>query len=346
MTKLTLCLLALTLTLAFCDTVFRPSETPSENTSPENPHKAISEFFEAYFKHFDLKKPDQIIYECFTEKTAGIYFELLYGYGKILQDLKDRASWQIHLDFAKMYVIGLLEHTTGDCIVQTQDLSDLLDALGVKRDPFLANVGNYLYYQAHFAKMYDDFHQVLDHLNAKDYKSAGEAYAVQTKNTVDTIVGEGLYYLGHTGFANGFALGLDIDLPSDSLTVWNDTTAMYDLELMVDGARTVAEGKWWESYNNLERWWERKGKEIFEKIPGSVWECLEGSEDNKKITKKLGMNILTEEFGNAMLVYVQKHPLKYHCHAKMLVKAFDEFNLLHAGSLHAHLVKDVVKSKK
>jgi len=257
-----------------------------------------------------------------------------------------RDTPQVHLDFVKMYWIAIQEHPTSDCIAQTQDFSDLVAALGIKRDPMLDNIGNWLYYQADYSHMLDDYYsQVLQSLDAKNFTAAGDAYGVGMKQVVDAVKEQGFYYLAHAGLSNGFALGLDIDLPNDSLTVWNDTTAAYDLGFMIEATRAVAEGKWWESYENLVKFWEEKGEDILGHIPLSVWECLEGSDDNKKVTEKLGVDVMSKEFEDLALAWIKKHPWKYHAHAKLMLKSFEQLNVLHAGNLHAALVSEIAKSK-
>jgi hypothetical protein len=305
----------------------------------------VNEFFTGLFAHFGLEQPKQIIYECFNEKYAGLYLISLVEYNQILVDAVARDSWRFHIDVIKAYILAIFEHPVGDCITATQDLSDLLAALDVKRDPFWSAVTNWLYFQAHYAQQLDGFGPVIEGFKKGDFKAAGDAYGALMNETVAVVKEEGLADLAHIGFSNGFALGLDIDLPSDSLAAWNDTTAGYDLELVIGATKAVADGHWWDSYDNLVKFWEEKGEAIFNKIPASVWECLAGSEDNKKVTAKLGVDVLSKEFGDLAVKWIKRHPGRYHAHAKHLLKSFAELNFVHAGILHAHLTWEIARSK-
>jgi len=348
--KLTLCLLALFLVFASCETSFRLPEAPPKPSElpesiSEDPHQAVAQFFEGLFAHFGLDQPKQIIYECFNQKSAALYLISLVEFNKILIDAVARDSFHFHIDVIKAYILAIFEHPVSDCITATQDLSDLLEALGVKRDPFWSAVTNWLYFQAHYAQLLDGYGPVMDGFKKGNFSAAGDAYGALMNDTVTVVKEEGLADLAHIGFSNGFSLGIDIDLPSDSLAAWNDTTAGYDLELIIGGTKAVADGKWWESYDNLVKFWQEKGEEIFNKIPASVWECLAGSDDNKKVTEKLGIDVMSKEFGELAVKWIKKHPFRYHAHAKHMLKSFAELNFVHAGILHGYLTREIAKSK-
>jgi len=239
-----------------------------------------------------------------------------------------------------------LGHSSGGCIVESQDFSDLLEALGVERDPILTEISGWLYYQADFPKLLEDYKPIIQNLDNKNWSAAGAAYGDVMKDNVDAVKNQGVHYLSEAGLLNGFSLGLDIDLPNDTLTVWNDTTAAYDLDFAYEAARAVADGHWWDSWRNLVKFWEEKGEDILGHIPMSVWECIQGSEDNKKITEKLGVDVMSKEFEDLAVAWIKKHQWKYHAHAKLVKYNLEQLHFIHAGVLKAHLVKEIAKSKK
>jgi hypothetical protein len=344
--KLTLCFLALLLALSSCETVFRPQASTPEapQLSNEDPYKDVSEFYEGLFSHFGLDKPEQIINECLCPKSSAIFLQSIYAFNQILIDVNNRDAARVHLDWAKEFILAILGHGSSGCVIETQDFSDLLEALGVERDPILTNVAGWLYYQADFPKLLEDYKPVIQNLDAKNFTAAGAAYGDIMKDNVDAVKDQGVHYLSLTGMNNGFALGLEIDLPNDSLKVWNDTTAAWDLAFLFGASRAVAAGKWWESYENLVKYWNEKGEDILGNIPMEVWEDLQGSDDNKKVTEKLGVDIMTKEFEDKMLAWIKKHPLKYHILSKLLQKNFDQLHFIHIGLLQACLVKEIAKS--
>jgi len=345
--KLTLCFLALLLALTSCETVFRPQDSSPEipQVSNDDPYKDVAEFFEGLFSHFGLDKPEQIICECLCPKSSAIFLAEIYAFNQILIDVNNRDAARVHLDWAKEFFLGLFGHGTSGCIIESQDFSDLLEALGVERDPILTNIADWLYYQAYFPKLLEDYKPVIQNLDAKNFTAAGAAYGDIMNNTVEAVKNQGVHYLSHTGMNNGFGLGLEIDLPNDSLSVWNDTTAAYDLQFLFGASRAVAAGKWWDSYENLVKYWNEKGEDILGNIPMQVWEDLQASDDNKKVTEKLGIDIMSKEFEDLMLGWIKKHPLKYHFHSKLLQKNFEQLHFIHIGVLQAYLVKEIAKSK-
>jgi len=344
--KLILFLFTILLALSTCETAFRPfnESTEASTAIPENPHQDVAQFFEGLFAHFGLGQPKQIIYECFNSGSAALYLESLYGFNQFLIDVINRDPHRVHWDIIKQYILAILEHSTSDCIVATQDLSDLLAALGVKRDPW-SGIVNWLYFQAHFAQLFEGYKPVIQGFDSKNFTAAGDAYGALMNETVNVVKNEGLAYLAHTGFANGVSFGLDLALPNDSLAAWNDTTAAYDLEFIILGTKAVADGKWWESFDNLEKFWQEKGEEILGHIPLSVWEAIENSDDNKKLTEKLGVDVMSKEFEDLAVAWIKKHQWRYHAHAKALEKSFEQLDFIHAGILHAHIVEEIAKSK-
>jgi len=344
--KLSLCFLAL-LAFASCETSFRPHEFYSEipKTLEDCPHKDGAEFYVGLFSHFGLGTPKQIIFECLSDFSAGILIGELYTANQILTDINARDFKHAHHDIVKQIILSFLGHGSANCIVATQDFSDLLEALDIKRDPFLDGVGQWFDFQANFPRLLEDYKPVIQNLDHRNFTAAGAAYGDVLNHTVAAVKSKGFYFLGHQGVANGFSFGLDLDLPDDTLGIWNDTTSAYDLEFAWESARAVAEGHWWDSYENLIKYYEEKGVDVLKKIPASVWEALQKSEDNKKVTERLGIDVMTKEFGELAGHWIKKNQWKYHAYSKEVLKNLEHLDMIHVGALQAGLVREIARTK-
>jgi len=297
------------------------------------------------FDHFGLDKPNQIIFECLNNFSSAVFLKSMWTFNELLIDINARDARHAHHDFIKEWILSILGHGAAGCIVATQDFSNLVEALDIKRDPLLDDIAQWLYFQADFEDLLDDYKPVIKNLEAKNFSAAGAAYGDVLNNTVKAVKSKGFYWLGHKGVSNGFSFGLDIDLPNDTLSIWNDTTSAYDLEFMWEAAKAVVDGHWWDSWRNLVKFWEEKGKDIIAKIPDSVWEALQASEDNKKVTKKLGIDVMTKEFGEKAAHWIKKNQWKYHGFAKDVLRNLEHLNTIHVGALQAALVREVARHR-
>jgi len=342
--KLSLCFLALLFALASCKTSFRPH--PEISQAPTDvPPQVMAEFYGGLFSRFDLDRPTQIINECLSGFSAGVFLEELFVFNQLLIDLNARDFKRVHQDSFVEFILAALGHGAVDCVEATQDFSNLVEALGVKRDPLLQKISQSFYFQANFPTLLEDYKPVIQNLNATNYLAAGAAYGDFLSHIVETVKSKGFYYLAHTGISNGISFGLDIDLPNDTLSIWNDTTAVYDLEFTYEAAKAVADGHWWESSHNLIKYYEEKGADVLNKIPASVWEALKASEDNKKVTEKLGVDVMSKEFRELASDWIRKNPWKFHSYSKGVVRDMKSLNMVGAGALQAGLVREIANSK-
>jgi len=228
----------------------------------------------------------------------------------------------------------------------TQDFTDILDALDIKeRNPKDFLITKYVYYQAEYPNLVEDFRPVIDGLDNKNHSAAGEAYANVIGNLVTAVKKQGLNFLAFEGLQNGIAVKLGVNNPGDILECFNNEYAGYYLEFLYRLSVVVSEGNWKDAFYSVNKFWYEEGKDLIKKIPKEVGECAENSTDNAEITEKLGIDVASEEFLDLMLKYIGENRLHFFWMMKGLRHSFDHFNLNHAGYLYGHFLERIAKSK-
>ena len=140
---------------------------------------------------------------------------LIQEINQILEDTKDRSSFSIHLDVAKLVLLHETLKRTHACIIMTQDFTDILDVLEVdEREPQKFEMFFYLYYQAHYLDLYESFKPIIDNLNTRSHILAGDAFGATIEDLVSTIKEEGSAHLALAAFGNGASITLDIESAS------------------------------------------------------------------------------------------------------------------------------------
>jgi len=312
-----------------------------------HPPEHISQFFTSLYAHFGLPAPENMLKDCFNPITAEVFFKIIWNTNEILLDMNARESWKFHLNFLRQMITSFWEHPATFCIIKSDEFTELLTALGIqKKDQKLWSLANWLYFQAHFADLENDFAPIIESLEQGNYTGAGDAYAVMLKNFVDRTKSEGITRLALTGFWNGFAMGLEIANPKDSLTIWNGTTAQIMLEFLDKVALSVGNGKWDDAWGSLENYWNQKGKELIGKIPENVWEELKKSKDYASVTSNLGMELAGDDFRHLLLKFIGKRSLRFFMEMRGLEKNLNDFHMLHSGAMVAAIAKQVVRSQR
>jgi len=237
-------------------------------------------------------------------------------------------------------------HDVLACIAMTQDFTDLLDALDIKqRNPRDFMLAKYVYYQAKYPDLVEDFRPVIDGLDNKNHSAAGEAYANVVGNLVHAVKKQGLNYLAWEGFQNGIAVKLDLENPSDILECFDNESAGYWLEFLYKLSEAVSEGNWKDAFYDANKFWYETGRDLMKKIPKETCECVKKSKDNEAITKKLGIDVESREFLDLMLKWIGENRLHFHFMMKGLKHSFDHFNLNHAGYVYGHFLERIAESK-
>ena len=336
-------LLIALLALATCKLSFLSKNFDISDSSDDN--EPIDQFFEGFFDYYNLSRPSQIL-NCFCDKSASIFFDTLYEKYEVLKDSTERASLQLHIDYAKLSLLYKALESTNACAFLTQDITDLLDALNIKkRDPSKFGMALYLNYQAHYDDLYEAYQPLIDNLNAKNFTEAGRVYGDILNYTVTTIRKEGSSLQAFNGFGNGFSIQLDIDEPSDSLDCYDNDTSSVSLNFIYKLSVAVTDGKFYEAPVNTLNFWEKEGKDILSKLPKDVMDCDSQSNDHQLVSNKLGIDIYTEEFGDLMKRYINNHRLSYYGYLKGIRSSFEDHNFIHAGEAYAELISAIASKK-
>jgi len=232
-----------------------------------------------------------------------------------------------------------------ECVERTQDYFNLLEALKVNEtDPEKLMIYKFIYYQAEYESLLKDFNKIIDGLDSKDHKAAGLAYSKLLKNMVSVVKKDGLVYLANEGMMNGFAVNLDLNNPSDSLACWDNKTSSDYLNFVYAWAKAITDGSWNESPVNTQFFWRDIGKELFEKIPDSVWKCLSKSNDNQQFISKIGLDFYDDSFDDLFMRFINNHRLNYYLTMKGIQHSFDRYNFGHAGYVYGHFINQLAKS--
>jgi len=319
-----------------------------ESSSPPHDHSKMDNlryFYQTFFGQYKLSRPNQIL-DCFCDKTADLFFQSLYDSHQILIDTNERNSIKLHLEFAKLMLTYRPLHDVFACIAMTQDFTDLLDALDIKqRNPRDFMIAKYVYYQAEYPSLVENFQPVIDGLDNKNHSAAGKAYANVIGDLVHSVKKEGLNYLAWEGFENGIVVRLDIENPTDILKCFDNEAAGNYLEFLYKMSEYVSEGKYVDAPYNANRFWYEVGEKLMKKIQDEVLECVKKSEDNQLIKKQLGIDVESREFLDLMLKYIGENRLHFFWMMKSLKHSFDHFNLNHAGYVYGHFLEQIAKSK-
>jgi len=332
--------------VASCDLTFLPK--PEGVISDLEDHRPIDDlryFFMTLYKQFNLTDPDFII-ECFCDKTATLFFKSLYEFNQLLNDTKERNEFKLHFDYLKLAALLKSLEDTAKCVIKTRDWDDLLNALEVEeRDPQILALVNYIYYQARYSALLNDFVPLIIGLENKNHRKAGIAYSRLISNMVETVKYRGLHFIANQAFSNGFAVRLHLPTPGDSVRCFDNESAAAYLEFFLKLSEEISNGKWKESPINTHFFWRDYGKKIMEKIPKEDWGCVVGSHDYEVFYDRFGIRMYDREFLDLLLKYVNNNRLHYWMMMKSMKESFDNYNLGHAGSVWGHLIKRIIRSR-
>jgi len=340
--KLTIILIFAFLAMTLCGT-----GVPKSNLRIPGDHRPIDNlryFFLTIFDQFGLDEPEDLI-GCFDDKTAAIFFKSLFEFHEILTDTKERNEIRLHFDYLKLKILAKGLESVHECVIESDDYDELLDAMGVEeRDSKKLMIYKYIYYQAEYEDLLEDFTSVVENLEDQDHKAAGIAYYRLLKRTVNNIKKLGVFFLANQGFGNGFSLRFGLSDPRDSLKCWNDSSSETFLKFLCGLSSAVVNGSWYESPVNARIWWDTWGSEIWDAIPDKVWSCLGDSKDYEMMIGKIGKDIFDDNFGELLLRYINNHRLNFFLTMKGIRHSFDKFNVNHAGFVFGHLIQRIART--
>jgi len=306
-------------------------------------HKEVDAFWTGAFEEFKLPKPTELI-ECFGTVSGQIFFRKIRAVNDLLQHSKSQNNFKLHTDFAQFEVLmHALEHAH-NCMFNTHDFERLTDSLHICHDPEALKSAKYLYYQANFANLADDYKGIIEEIDNNDFNKAGKLLAVLFKKSVEDFKNQGEDLLAYQAFGNGLSGALGVSLPSDSVGCYNAKNAKLLMDFFRGFSHAVSEGRWYHADHSAVEYWEKEGKALLEQIPNKVWSCDMSSKDSKEISEKIGMDLGSKEFRDKMWDYVNDHNIMFYSYLRSIKMAIDRGDYLHAGASYAHLLEAVAKS--
>jgi len=306
-------------------------------------HKEVDAFWTGAFEEFSLPKPTELI-ECFGTVSGQVFFRKLRIINDLLQHSKSGDNVKLHTDFAQFEVLmHALEHAH-ECMVHSHDFERLTDSLHISHDPETLKNAKYLYYQAKFSNLADDYKSVIDEIDKKDFNKAGKNFADLFKKSIKDFKKQGEDLLAYQAFGNGISGALGVEFPSDSISCYNPKHAKLLMDFFRGISHAVTEGRWYKADQSTADYWKSEGKSLLEQIPDKVWNCDLNSKDSKKISEKIGMDLNSKEFRDKMWDYVNDHNIMFYSYLRSMRSAIHRGDYLHAGASYAHLLEAVAKS--
>jgi len=340
--KLTILFLFALFTASFCDLSFLQKQKITD-LKDHRPLDYLHYFFLTLYDQYNLTEPVAIV-NCFDDKTATRFFNSLYELHEIFNDTAERNNIKLHIDYAKLALLLRSLDDSLECAVGTDDFTRLLDALGIKdRHPENLAIYDYIYYQARYNALLQEFIPVVKSLDNNDNKKAAIAVSRVLSDMVSNYKKEGVYFIANQAFGNGIAMSLDIDDPNDSLKCWDNESSAHYLDFFYKLAEAVSEGGWRDSPINTHYFWKEQGEEIFKRIPSTVWDCVLASYDSRNLANALGIDIYTAEFREMMEKWITKNRLSYFMTLKGIKTSFESKNLNRAGNLVGDFLDKVSK---
>jgi len=317
------------------------SVTP-KNLDPTH-HKGVDEFWTGVFDSFKLSKPTELI-NCFGTVSGPIFFRKIRKMSDLLMHSKGQDNLKLHTDYTQFAILAqALEHAH-KCMAQTKDFERLTDSLDVSKDLEVLKKMSYLYFEAKFAQIADEFRGVIHEIDGKEYNKAGKKYAEMLKKAVKDFSSQGEELIAYQAFSNGVTGTLSLPLPSQNLNCYSSKDAKPIMDFYRGLAHAVAEGKFNKADESAASYWEKEGKTLLEKIPKKVMTCESSSNESKQLSDKLGVDIHSKDFRDKMWNYMKNHNIMFYSYLKTMNAAFGKNDNLHAGSAYAHLLEAVSKS--
>ena len=308
--------------------------------------RPLVEFFDGFFKSFNLSKPTEII-NCFNQESSEAFFQVLYEIRSVLGTSYIRVL--IKSPFVDSSLTNILKalFLTNSCILPTQDLSDLMGVLSLSREELKTlPIAFHLYYQANYERLHSDFLLIINSLEVHKFFEAGVIAAQTFNSTLKVIRREGVLPLALKSFANGLAIQADLDKFNESLKCYDNNTSAVIIHFIYSLSDAVCSGNKTEALMNTLDFWEKEGKRILKTLPRHTMKCHLYSEDHKKMSKQLGVDLYTEEFGELIGSSIEAFNSTYYecsCEIKLLL---ENDNFIGAGQEFGRYIKRQTSLRK
>jgi len=304
--------------------------------------KDIDEFWTGVFDALRLKKPTEII-NCFGKVSGPVFFRKVRLMGSLLEHSKEGKNIRLHTDYAHLdLLMHALEHAH-KCMADTNDFERMTHKLGVPNDPEYLKKAKYIYFQAKFADITDDFKVIVDHIDKKEFELAGKDFGHLFKNAMKEYQHHGEDLLAQQAFGNGLSGALGLPYPKDCLKCYNAKNAKLWLDFFRGSADSITEGRWYKADDTAKDYWDKEGKDLLEQIPDKVWKCDLNSVESKRLAEELGIDLSSKEFMEKMWDYISDHNIMYYGYLRSMKVSFDRNDYLHAGAAYGHLLQAVAK---
>ena len=308
--------------------------------------KPLAEFLHGFFKSFGLSKSTQII-DCFNKESSETFFQALYEIHNVLKSSNRRALSKFPFVHSNLTNIFNALNLASSCVLATQDLSDLMKVLNVSTEELKSLPMTFnLNYQANFYALCQDFQPVIKRLEVHTFVEAGEIAAQIFDSTLKVIRREGILRLALKGFANGFAIQADLDKFNDSLSCYDNSTSAISLHFIYRLSDVVCSGYKSEALVNTLDFWEKEGRGILKMLPRHIMKCDLYSEDHKKMSKQLGIDMYTEEFGEFMRGSIETFTSAYYDCSCEIRSLMENNNFINAGQKFGRYIKRQASLRK
>jgi len=306
-------------------------------------HKDIDEFWTGVFEAFRLPKPAELI-NCFGSVSGKIFFRKIQTINNLLMHSKGHDMVKLHTDYTQFEVLMHALAHSHKCMVETKDFERLTDALHIPHDPEVLMKAKYLYYQAKFDTLAEEYKGVYNEVVNKNFNKAGKVFAEVFKKAASEYNRQGEDLLALQAFGNGLSETLGLPLPAAKVNCYNGKDAKLVMDFFKGLSHAVAEGKWYRADSSASDYWSSEGKSLLEKIDKKVLKCDMNSHDSKNLNEKLGLDLSSKEFREKMCDYTTDHNIMFYSYLRTMNSAFEKNDYLHAAAAYAHLLEAVSKS--
>lgn len=306
-------------------------------------HKDVDEFWTGAFENFNLQKPTELI-ECFGTVSGQVFFRKLRTINDLLQHSKANKNLKLHTDYAQLEVFMQALSHAHTCMFHSHDFDRLADSLHISHDHEVIKKATYLYYQAKYADLADDFGQIVEEIDNKNYNNAGKIYAELFKRSVEDYKKRGEDLLAYQAFGNGLSGTLGAALPSESVDCYKEEHAKLLMDFFRGISDAVTDAKWYRADKAAADYWEQEGRDLLSKIPSKVWRCDMKSKDSKEISEKIGIELGSQQFREKMWDYMSDHNIMFYSYVKYISTELHKGDYVHAGAAYAHLLEAIAKS--
>jgi len=316
----------------------------SKESCPSH-HKDIDEFWTGAFEALNLPKPVELI-NCFGKVSEKIFFAKIRTINNLLMHSRGHDMMTMHASMVQLEAILPALEPAHKCVVATKDFERVASALDLPRDLEALKNAEFIYYQAKFDILFEQFKTVYHEVEAKNYNQAGINFGNVFKKAAAEYKKQGEDLITFQAFSNGLSEGLSLPLPSQRINCYTSKDAKLAIDFFRGWSRAVAEGTWYKADSSVSEYWEKEGKSLLEKIDKKVIKCDMDSNESKHLNDKLGVDISSKEFRDQMSAFIKDHNIKFYTYLRTMNSAFEKNDYFHGAGAYAQLLSAIAKPTK